>query len=568
MNTFFKHFWSVFIDFINDFQEINYKNIPLPLLSTLQTYIDDEIKSLMKVDSFGDKLRNKIQKENQIQPHFDVFLCKIQNNHSNLTKTGNILIHDGDLLRFPREYLSTFDKNKTDFLFSPKMKNKNSYSTYIQNLEELGKVHLLDHYREDVIGLTNKFIKKTQSLFSQYHEHPVYSNKNFQNKFIEDIPVMIDLLVAYDNFFNQVNIACVIVGNTSGMFSRILALVANSRGIPSICTQHGIIANEMGYMPAFASKYAVFGPYEKEWYQKQGVSENSLEITGHPRFDQIFTKKHMSKNEFIQNLQISSEKKLVFIATNMIRDINTWSSFIELLTKNPLINIIIKPHPSEIKHLGTDEYKKISSMYDSVMLVPPTMDLYDIISNVDIVVQEYTTVGLEAMIFSKPVFCLRKEDYYDGNDRYYYEKLAKFTHYDPIKLTKMIGYFLENSNIQKEWTIIKDEFLSNAYPQKIAGKKFQEFLFTLTGIKVYSTADEIVDGMLVKGKSDPIYLIVGGEKCHIFSKNEFKKLGFNSKDIRVFYDNTLDKIPDGPTINSENVLTFIPLRNENSKNGI
>jgi hypothetical protein len=562
LNTFFKHFWSVFIDFIKDFQDINYKNIPLPLLSTLQTYIDDEIKSLMKVDSFGDKLRNKIQKENQIQPHFDVFLSTIQNNHSNSTKTGNILIHDGDLLRFPREYLTTFDKDKTDFLFSPKMKNNNTYNAYIQNLKELGTVHLLDNYREDVKGLTNKLIKNTQSLFSHYHEHPVYSNKNFQNKFIEDIPSMVDLLVAYDNLFNQVNIACVIVGNTSGMFSRILALVANSRGIPSICTQHGIIANEMGYMPALASKYAVFGHYEKEWYQKQGVSENSLEITGHPRFDQIFTNQHMSKNEFIQNLQISSEKKLIFIATNMVRDINTWSSLIKQLTKNPLINIIIKPHPSEIKRLGTDEYKKMSSMYDSVKLVPPTMDLYDIISNTDIVVQEYTTVGLEAMIFNKPVFCLRKEDYYDGNDRYYFDKLEKFTHYDPIVLAKMIGYFLENSNMQNEWAIIKDEFLSNAYPQKISGKKFQEFLFNLTGIKVYATADKIVDGMLVKGKSHPIYLIVGGKKCHILSKFEFEKLGFNSRDIRIFDDNTLDQIQDGPTINSENVRTFIQIKTE------
>jgi hypothetical protein len=562
LNTFFKHFWSVFIDFIKDFQDINYKNIPLPLLSTLQTYIDDEIKSLMKVDSFGDKLRNKIQKENQIQPHFDVFLSTIQNNHSNSTKTGNILIHDGDLLRFPREYLTTFDKDKTDFLFSPKMKNNNTYNAYIQNLKELGTVHLLDNYREDVKGLTNKLIKNTQSLFSHYHEHPVYSNKNFQNKFIEDIPSMVDLLVAYDNLFNQVNIACVIVGNTSGMFSRILALVANSRGIPSICTQHGIIANEMGYMPALASKYAVFGHYEKEWYQKQGVSENSLEITGHPRFDQIFTNQHMSKNEFIQNLQISSEKKLIFIATNMVRDINTWSSLIKQLTKNPLINIIIKPHPSEIKRLGTDEYKKMSSMYDSVKLVPPTMDLYDIISNTDIVVQEYTTVGLEAMIFNKPVFCLRKEDYYDGNDRYYFDKLEKFTHYDPIVLAKMIGYFLENSNMQNEWAIIKDEFLSNAYPQKISGKKFQEFLFNLTGIKVYATADKIVDGMLVKGKSQPIYLIVGGKKCHILSKFEFEKLGFNSRDIRIFDDNTLNQIQDGPTINSENVRTFIQIKTD------
>lgn len=491
MNTFFKHYWSLFIDIIEDFSEIKYKNIPLPLLIVLQSYIDDEIRSQMNMDTFGDQLKNKLENENQIQPSFNFFLSTINNSNVQHRNTGKILIHDGDLIRFPLEFLCTFDNSKTDFLFSAKVKQNRSYSRYIHNLEELGTVHILDNYRVDVNVLTNQYTQKLESLFYKYKDHPIYSNVYFQNKFLQELPVMVDLLVAYDNFFNKNDIACVIVGNTSGMYSRILTLMAYSKGIPSVCTQHGIIANEVGYMPAFASKYAVFGHYENEWYKDQGVSSNTLEITGHPRFDQIFTRNHMSKNKFERILQITSDKKIVFIATNLISEINSWTTFINHLTKNPQITVIIKPHPSEVRKLGTNHYINICTMNKSVKLAPKTINLYDIMANSDIVVQELSTVGLEAMLLGKPVFCLRKENYYDINDRYYYEKLTKFTHHDPNKLVKLINYFLENSSMQKEYTTKIKEFISYAYPQTLSDPKIHDLIFNLSGLNVRKSDDKI-----------------------------------------------------------------------------
>jgi hypothetical protein len=88
VNTFFTHYWSLFIDFIDDFQEIKYKGIPLSLCPAFNTYIDDKINAHMKMESFGETLRNKIQEENQIQPHFDRFLTTIIAHNSNLKKRG------------------------------------------------------------------------------------------------------------------------------------------------------------------------------------------------------------------------------------------------------------------------------------------------------------------------------------------------------------------------------------------------------------------------------------------------------------------------------------------------
>ncbi|MCM3654514.1 CDP-glycerol glycerophosphotransferase family protein [Metabacillus litoralis] len=487
MNIYFQHYWSLFIDFIEDFKEVEYKGIPLPLLSTFQIYIDDKLNYQMKDQSFSKILRNKIQNEYQIQPSFDYYLNSIGNKSKScdLNKgLGKIVIHEGDLLRFPNEYLRNFEKKKTILLVSTEVRKK-KIQNHLKNLRGITSVDLLSNYRSNVRELEKTLVTKAQSIFSKYNSHPVYSNINFSNKFIEDIPKMISLLAAYENYFDKVSISGVVVGNTSGMYSRILTIIARSKGIPSICTQHGIIGNELGYLPIFASIHAVFGHYEKKWYRKQGVEESCLEITGHPRFDCIYTNQRMPKKDFIKELGIDHKKKLVFVPTNMTRDIKAIDEFIKLLIKNPEITVIIKAHPSEIIRLGVKAYERLSLVTNSVKLVK-TIDLYDILVNVDLVVQELSTVGLEAMLFEKPVFFLHKQSYFETNDRYYYEGMSEFSHYNPAILKDMINDFFTNQQMQIKYKKIRKEFLDDAYPQLLSGQKIGDLIYKTTGVKVYS----------------------------------------------------------------------------------
>lgn len=484
MNIFFQHYWSLCIDFIEDFQEISYKGIPLAILSTLHVYIDDELKKQMQQPSFGLYLRNKIQSENQIQPSIDSYLNSLGSNDIKPAKdNGKIIVHEGDLLRFPNEYIASFDKTKTILLVSTEIKNKTRLQNFVDDLGKINSVHLLDHYRQNDNELVDVLVSKAQTLFSLYNSHPVYGNIKFTSKFIEDIPKMLSLLIAYENYFDQVPVAGVIVGNTSGMKSRTLTLIARTKGIPSICTQHGIIGSELGYLPIFATVHAVFGHYEKEWYTKQGVQENCLEITGHPRFDCIFSKGHMSKKDFISELGVDPTNKLVFIPTNMTRDIEIFLQLIELLVKNPIITVLIRAHPSEIKRLGVRNYEKLCAGNKSIILVK-SIELYDIIANVDLVVQDLSTVGLEAMLFEKPVFYMKKKSYFDTNDRYYYESLSEFSHREPEALNAMIYKFLGNKKLQKICINKQNEFLTYAYPQCLSGHRVADLIYKLTNVKI------------------------------------------------------------------------------------
>jgi CDP-glycerol glycerophosphotransferase (TagB/SpsB family) len=274
-------------------------------------------------------------------------------------------------------------------------------------------------------------------------------------------------------------------------------------------------------------------------------------VTGHPRFDRIFTEKHMLKHVFDKRLGLDPQKKLVFIATNMYRDIESLNILINLLTKNPLINVIIKAHPSEIKNLGVKNYEILSAMNKSVTLVT-SMDLYDIIANIDIVVQEFSTVGLESMLFDKPVFCLRKKHDYETNDRYYYDPMSQYAHYDPEVLNKMIKGFIISKKMQINHNKKQKEFLSIAYPQRLSGQKLGDLIYKVTGVESYKPINNISDGMLIKGSGDKIYYIENALKRHITSSEIFKKMGFRWKDVIIINDTILEKIQDGPNINSPN----------------
>lgn len=101
--------------------------------------------------------------------------------------------------------------------------------------------------------------------------------------------------------FEEHDISSVIVGTTEDITNRVLTLISKSKGIPSYCLQHGAIMGEEAFFPIFATKQIVYGEYEREWYFRRGGADSQIEILGHPRYDDIFEKKHLEKKYFVRN---------------------------------------------------------------------------------------------------------------------------------------------------------------------------------------------------------------------------------------------------------------------------
>lgn len=534
MNTLQKY--SLYLDFIDTFRSITYKGFPLILFINFQLFINilnnKHIKSQITDAEFEQCLKNKVLVRGEIQPKFDQVMNPLKRSLSNEKKNGKILLYDEVNLRFTDNvYLEYFDSSTTAIL-----------RTISQDQQFLGiPIHCLEEYKSDVGQLMKEIKIETDKIFLSNKNHPIFKMAQIQKRVHMEMHSIIQWLPAVIDYFEQTPISCILLGGGGDPVSRILILVASSRGIPSICLQHGIIAADRGWLPTYATKEAVYGEYEKEFYKSAGVPEERIEIIGHPKYDRIFTETYMTKDDFCQKLGINPHKKTILIATQPL----AWGrSVLQPLIKSLIrygFEIIIKPHPSEIRTGSFKEYEKLTKHHQSVKLAVAEPELYDILANVDIVCVFYSTVGFEAALFGKPAIYSNTGPY-EGADYTYVKYLAESI---PNKLAYRAKALTTSQAYRKQVDDQKKEWLLKAYPQQLAGKKLSDLIYRLTGIRSYKLMDNISEGMLIKGSSEKIYIIEDGMKRHIANASVFNQLGLKWENVRVIDDDVLRKIPSG-----------------------
>lgn len=461
--TYLKHYWLLFMEFIEAFKELTHHNIPLPLLINFYQFIDEDTKKEMHNEAFSQHLKQKSLVIEQIQPYFENLLTPIRVPFKK--KPLGLTLLNYDYLRFPPEILKEhFNANESVILSRNKPRISAHYGI---------PIHGLADYKNNNYQLGERLIKSAQNIFVKHRKHILFSNISFQKKFIDQIPMMINYINTVENYLSKVSISCIIVGTTEEIISRILAIIAASKGIPSICMQHGAVMGEEAFMPAFTTKLAVFGEYEKQWYLGRGVAKERIEIIGHPRFDQIFNKKYMSKSQFIQQFGLDPKKIQILVTTQPtnVEDWD-WAKLFQELSNNPKFEIIIKPHPWEIAKKQYSIYEQLCLKNRSIKLILSRNILYDLISNVNLVVVLSSTVGLEAMLFDKPVFVMERNKYY--------VQMGKFANDNIKSLVALINKNFQDHSLQMELEQQRKQFIANSYPQKLSGPKLVKLIHKLT----------------------------------------------------------------------------------------
>ncbi|WP_010097597.1 spore coat polysaccharide biosynthesis protein SpsB [Ornithinibacillus scapharcae] len=379
-------------------------------------------------------------------------------------------MHVDSLLRFPEKtFIDYFKPTSTMIIMegnvqSKKKKKKvNTGSNIHQNKDTFRQKVVTKGINNIPIGYlssyyinTGKVIaqvqKKAREILESFKHHPLYKDPHFQRKLLLQISQIIDRIAKVKNFLETVPVSCIVISHPHAL-NRILAIAAAEKGIPTICMQHGIISSEFGYLPKIATIDAVYGKFEKDWYMTAGAHEQSIEIIGHPRFDQAFTRPKMTRTKFNKQEGINNNKKTIMVVLRGKQNIDDWRIFLKRITEKLDVNILIKDHPREYNH---DLIRDFPSIHFSSM-----RNLYDIIPNVDCVVAYSSTVGLEAMLHKKPVFILTdKFPGYSG----YYDGLGKMTQSDPQRLAEIVIEYFNTIKVDKSAGIQINNFLSKAYP--------------------------------------------------------------------------------------------------------
>ncbi|MFC5590286.1 hypothetical protein ACFPRA_15380 [Sporosarcina soli] len=484
MQTKVKNYWSLYLDFLHDFKDLKYSGFSLPYLCHFTGLIrnNDEIYHKLNDKEFTKQLINQVNDQKEIQEAFDQF--KHSHTKQPLVKNNEakVLLNFDTILRFPKEtFIECFDPAKTLIIMAgdknwKRTKKPSAHlTTTPRNPDHQKEVsHIPTDYLSNYPIATPEAVmqvkNKALDIFNVHTEHHLYKNINFQNIFLAKITEIIHRIEQTKCFLQNVSISCIVVSNTHSFISRILTLVAAERGIPTICMQHGIIGSEFGYIPKVATIDAVYGDFEIDWYKKLGVSEESLEVIGHPRFDQAFANPKIDRSIFNKQLGLDATKKNLMIVVRGNRGIGKWRVLIETISKKANLNILVKDYPNINHHVLTKEFPFVYSTKD--------IDLYDILPNIDAVVSYPSTVGLEAMLANKPVFILNKEfPGYTG----YFNSLDELVQNDPQKLGDLVVNYFDDPNWNSYVESKKVEFLKYAYPDfSNSGERLKKLIKRLT----------------------------------------------------------------------------------------
>ncbi|MFJ9497463.1 capsular polysaccharide export protein, LipB/KpsS family [Brevibacillus centrosporus] len=471
MSEYMLNFHSLSLDFVERFKSVQYKGIPLALFYNFYYgLVANESKALMKEKSFREPLKIRIEQEHEIQKSYDAIMDPImQPARGTARREGKVLLYDYVLAA--HSFVHYLDPQRV----------------FTMNHDNV--LQILAQYHVEKSEIKQSLMLEAKKIFDQCATQPFLSNGGFQHSILDShFPTILNLMIQVENLFDRVPISCVIVGTTVDPISRILCVMAGQRGIPSINMQHGVISVEEQFMPVYATKTAVLGHYEKEWYLKRGVVEHRLAITGHPRHDVIFAGAPASKASFQKRLGLNQQKKTVLITSQEDVEIVHLTHFIENLALNCSPNILIKPHPHEYAFQTIHIYNHLLRL-PGVQLVNELF--YHLLPHVDlVVVVGHSTTGLEGMLANKPVLCFKKEKPVSTFIDDFYDAMGSFTQSNPNKLAEMaIPLLLGDASVFQQYRIKRDDFVKWRYPKQNATKELFDLLYQLTGTSYINPAN-------------------------------------------------------------------------------
>ncbi|SFM06701.1 hypothetical protein SAMN04487943_10791 [Gracilibacillus orientalis] len=473
MDTFLKNYWSIYRDFLHDFESLIYKKYEIVYFCHLPAYILpnlDLMKALQK-GFYTQYAKREVSSSKDIQDKFSMFTTKHKTNAAK--SEGKVAIHVDKLLRFPKLSINQqFSPSETILLTNgsnrtisrrpiKKKKRARPLDQMVLNTKpknKLTKINQIPLYyfgdiKVDVETQVKQVQQQARELLANYKDHPLYSRTTFQKWLLQNIRSVIIYMEMTEQLLKKVNISCFVVSTTHSFISRILSVIGLSKGIPSICMQHGIISSELGYIPKIATVDALYGQFEKDWYQKLGIKKDSLEIIGHPRFDQVYSQPILNRLSFYQSLGLNKNQKTIMIVVRGNEDIEQWRKLIQTLNNKQKLNILIKNYPSKQPHMLTKEFTNVFSTQN--------YGIYDMFPYVDAVIAYSSTVGLEAMLSNKTAFILNKD--FPGSTGYY-QMLGELMQYDPCQLAEKVIEYFSQPHFKQYADKKRNQFLRYTYP--------------------------------------------------------------------------------------------------------
>ncbi|RNA66763.1 CDP-glycerol glycerophosphotransferase family protein [Alteribacter keqinensis] len=433
-----KILWSQSIDFLRAFSTVTYAGVPvsLPLFRDFQLFVSAHKKTAA---TGREKFTHQIHKA------CSPYLINGRS-RSNFNLSGSILVRAELAPLIPKNNnISVVYLAHTKSEYNKAMKNPSCRPLYY--LPKLPQTKL--PLEEEQKAMNEIAIITNAENTPPFLRSPLFVTwmKKKAAKFMSNIKRLHSL-------FEYHPIKKTLYGSTINCHGALVTTFAQSRMIPTINYQHGLLGEE-GHLPVNADVHLVWGNSHKQYLQSHGAPSHLIHVVQPSFQDNVRSKKTNIKK---------SSKKQVLIALQPLshrfnkRMIKTIEAAAEKFSKH--LHLTVKLHPAQSGH----RLRKIITPKMTTLLPHGSVPLYDLIEQADLVVTSFSTVGYEALLLGKPVI------YYSNNPSFFY-----FLKNNPVCGTKQVQYerlfkslILTNDSLVK--TNVRDDLKD--YGQKAPGLEY------------------------------------------------------------------------------------------------
>jgi len=324
----------------------------------------------------------------------------------------------------------------------------------IKHIDLFNKIFLLSELIkrnsvEEIISKINEIAKKKDLSLVYF--------KNISDHFVNEICRTISIIELADFIFSQNQIKNIIVAVDGVMFGNSIISTARRFNVTSFFIPSVIINNNPLHADWYnADKICVYGQQGLNTLESLGYDENRLILTGNPKYDFLKKIDHQaSKIKLSQMYNIDLSKKLVVIALARWHEKDEiWMSDLIRFCNKEGFEIIVKIHPMYSTMLKEESASKIhfieESCHNLKFLIEHDIDLPMLLSAADLVITDYSNVGVEAIILEKPLLTVNfsREDLIHEQRYHEYDAALYFEEYfeieDAIKDLLTKGKYLDS----------------------------------------------------------------------------------------------------------------------------
>lgn len=260
---------------------------------------------------------------------------------------------------------------------------------------------------------------KTERKFFNYVYKKIYSNwkinheLKFMRSFIEPLikeglPLAVLYLIGAKQIIEKLNPKGVICHNDMRPAEKSLLIMSEKHKIKTMIIHSEIFSADK--VNEFKCTYfSAIGKHVRSELIKIGYSKEKIYVNGDPRLDFLRNRIKPAKSETYRKIGINEVKKIVLLISDRTNPLFSYEEkkeqFVNVsktVAGLPEVQLIIKPHPTEDRKLLIKDLKDWR-ITNAIVTNNATIELFELLDIVSVVIIAWSMVGFEAMLFKIPV---------------------------------------------------------------------------------------------------------------------------------------------------------------------